>query len=100
MIFPGFDGGPEWGGPAYDPQTGLLYINANEVPWILTMIDAPKAPGKVESFATAGERLFAKNCMSCHGQNREGSGNNPTLIGIEKNIPPNKLWVCWKPAGE
>ncbi|MFD2866345.1 PQQ-binding-like beta-propeller repeat protein [Mucilaginibacter antarcticus] len=91
VIFPGFDGGPEWGGPAYDPQTGLLYINANEVPWILTMIDAPKAPGKVESFATAGERLFAKNCMSCHGQNREGSGNNPTLIGIEKKYTAEQI---------
>ncbi|MEO7119860.1 MAG: PQQ-binding-like beta-propeller repeat protein, partial [Ginsengibacter sp.] len=39
IIFPGFDGGAEWGGPAYDPSTGILYVNANEVPWVLTMID-------------------------------------------------------------
>ena len=39
VIFPGFDGGAEWGGPAYDPATGILYINASEMPWILTMVD-------------------------------------------------------------
>jgi quinoprotein glucose dehydrogenase len=91
VIFPGFDGGAEWGGPAYDPQSGLLYINANEMPWILTMIDAKKRPDKVETFAAAGERLFAKNCMSCHGQNREGAGNTPTLIGIEKKYTHNQI---------
>jgi quinoprotein glucose dehydrogenase len=91
VIFPGFDGGAEWGGPAYDPATGLLYINANEMPWILTMIDAPKPPDRVENFAKAGERLFAKNCMSCHGQNREGSGNYPTLVGIEKKYSGEQI---------
>ena len=30
-IYPGFDGGAEWGGPAYDPDTGLLYVNSNEM---------------------------------------------------------------------
>ena len=37
VIFPGFDGGAEWGGSAYDPQTHLLYVNANEMAWILEM---------------------------------------------------------------
>ena len=31
VIFPGFDGGAEWGGPAVDPATGIIYINANEM---------------------------------------------------------------------
>ena len=39
VIFPGFDGGAEWGGPAYDPTTGIMYINANECAWVLTMVD-------------------------------------------------------------
>ncbi|MDB5156144.1 MAG: PQQ-binding-like beta-propeller repeat protein [Mucilaginibacter sp.] len=91
VIFPGFDGGAEWGGPAYDPQTGLLYINANEMPWILTMVDAVKPPDKVETFAAAGERLFAKNCMACHGQDRKGSGNYPSLINIEKKYNKDQI---------
>ncbi|WP_449406797.1 c-type cytochrome [Mucilaginibacter humi] len=70
------------------------------MPWILTMIAAKKRPDKVETFAAAGERLFAKNCMSCHGQNREGAGNAPTLIGIEKSTPAAKLIrYCKRAAG-
>src|SRR6185436_12105914 len=33
-IYPGFDGGAEWGGPAWDPDSGLLYVNANEMAWV------------------------------------------------------------------
>jgi quinoprotein glucose dehydrogenase len=42
IVFPGFDGGAEWGGAAVDPD-GVLYINANEVAWIahLRKGDAP-----------------------------------------------------------
>lgn len=84
VIFPGFDGGAEWGGPAFDPETGILYVNANEMPWILTMIDAQKPSPREENFAGAGTRLFAKNCMICHGQDRKGAGNFPSLIDIDK----------------
>ena len=33
IIFPGFDGGAEWGGQAFDPETGLYYVNANDLAW-------------------------------------------------------------------
>jgi quinoprotein glucose dehydrogenase len=33
IVFPGFDGGAEWGGTAFDPATGILYVNANEMAW-------------------------------------------------------------------
>ena len=33
VVFPGFDGGAEWGGPAVDPTTGVIYINSNEMAW-------------------------------------------------------------------
>src|SRR5690242_15205787 len=29
LMFPGYDGGAEWGGSAFDPATHVLYINAN-----------------------------------------------------------------------
>ena len=44
VIFPGFDGGAEWGGSAFDPETRLLYVNANEMPWILEMRALPPRP--------------------------------------------------------
>jgi quinoprotein glucose dehydrogenase len=33
VIFPGFDGGAEWGGAAVDPRTGVLYVNSNDIAW-------------------------------------------------------------------
>lgn len=82
IIFPGFDGGAEWGGPAYDPATGLLYINANEMAWVMTMIDAQQEAVKSETFSDAGARLFTNNCMACHGRDRKGTGNFPSLIDV------------------
>jgi len=37
IVLPGFDGGGEWGGAAVDPETGVLYVNASDVPWIAAM---------------------------------------------------------------
>ena len=84
IIFPGFDGGGEWGGPAFDPETGILYINAGEMPWILTMIDVKNKKAVNETFLQAGERLYMRNCVTCHGPERKGGGNYPSLIGIYK----------------
>ena len=33
VVFPGYDGGAEWGGQAFDPETGLYYVNANDLAW-------------------------------------------------------------------
>ena len=33
VVFPGFDGGAEWGGSAYDPASGRLFVNANDLAW-------------------------------------------------------------------
>ncbi|MBC7510291.1 MAG: PQQ-binding-like beta-propeller repeat protein [Ferruginibacter sp.] len=84
VVFPGLDGGAEWGGPSFDPLTGILYINANEMAWIIQAVDVKKIPVKSENNEQAGARLYQVNCMSCHGPERKGSGNFPSLINIEK----------------
>jgi quinoprotein glucose dehydrogenase len=65
VIFPGFDGGAEWGGAAADPETGILYVNANDVAWTGSLAanteeDTPKA-------------LYMSQCAVCHGENMQGS---------------------------
>jgi quinoprotein glucose dehydrogenase len=85
VVFPGLDGGAEWGGPSFDPETGTLYINANEMAWVLQVVDVSNKQGTAETFEQAGKRLYQRNCMSCHGTEKQGSGNFPSLIGVEKN---------------
>jgi quinoprotein glucose dehydrogenase len=84
VVFPGLDGGGEWGGPSYDPETGILYVNANEMAWIIQAVDLTNKPVTAENFEQAGKRLYQNNCMTCHGPERKGSGNFPSLLGVEK----------------
>ena len=91
VILPGFDGGAEWGGPAYDPTTGIIYINANEMAWIMTIEATQKAPQSPENFAQAGERLYRANCLGCHGPERKGSGNYPSLINIQNKYKDQQI---------
>lgn len=79
IIFPGFDGGAVWGGPAFDPATGWLYINSNEMPWVMGMREVDLSVATAETYAKAGRRLYAQNCMACHGPDFKGSGNNPSI---------------------
>ncbi len=85
IIFPGFDGGGEWGGAAVDPN-GILYVNGNEMPWILTMVDATAAESE-------GQRIFMQNCAGCHGADREGSlaQNVPALVGIQDRMTRSEV---------
>lgn len=79
LLYPGFDGGAEWGGATFDPETGLLYINSNQVPWILKMIPTAAQGAAHESMITAGKRIYLNNCAVCHGAHREGGGQFPAL---------------------
>ncbi|MFI5309749.1 MAG: pyrroloquinoline quinone-dependent dehydrogenase [Gemmatimonadales bacterium] len=70
ITFPGVDGGAEWGGPAFDPGTGLLYVNANEMPWLNKLV--PRSD----------KSLYANQCASCHGDDLKGSPQAPSLVDI------------------
>ena len=74
IVFPGFDGGAEWGGAAFDPASGLLFVNSNEMPWIVKMI-----PNDDTS-------LYNSRCASCHREDRTGSSIAPSLVDISKRM--------------
>ena len=79
IIFPGVDGGGEWGGPAFDPATGLLYVNGNEMPWFHKLV------------ARNDRSLYGSNCASCHGDDLKGSPDVPTLVGIADRRPRDQI---------
>ena len=83
VAFPGFDGGGEWGGPAFDPVSGILYVNSNEMPWIIDMVEVNNKIAKNETYLDEGQRLYKSNCMGCHGPERNGSGNYSSIINIK-----------------
>jgi quinoprotein glucose dehydrogenase len=78
IFLPGLDGGGTWGGAAFDPQSGLLYVNANEMPWIL-QLGKRSAPSDIAS----AKQLYGSRCAACHGADRRGSPPDvPSLVGV------------------
>ena len=75
IIFPGYDGGAEWGGSAFDPDTGLLYVNANEMAWTGAL--APTPPG------STARQTYLRHCAACHRDNLRGDPPQmPSLVGV------------------
>jgi len=87
VFFPGLDGGAEWGGSSFDREAGILYINANEVPWIITNV---KKVGDPRAMAS-GSIVYQEYCMSCHGPELEGAGNYPELLDISNRYDANAI---------
>ena len=84
VVFPGFDGGAEWGGSAVDIRTGVIYINANEMAWTGGLTD--------KGSNSPGEEIYMSLCVSCHGERREGSPPAfPSLVGIEKRLNEKQI---------
>jgi quinoprotein glucose dehydrogenase len=77
IIFPGVDGGGEWGGPAFDPETGLLYVNSNEMGWILKIV-----PREDKS-------NFGAHCAQCHGERDTPAA--PSLNGVGTRLTREQI---------
>ncbi len=88
MVVPGLMGGAEWGGAAVDPD-GILYVNSNEVPWILSL----KPTSEGESRFTGGERIYRNFCGSCHGVDRLGNPASgfPSLVSVKDKFTADEL---------
>jgi quinoprotein glucose dehydrogenase len=86
IIFPGFDGGAEWGGAAFDPTTSHLFVNANEMAWILRMYERPSGA------ATSGKALYIKECSPCHRPDRSGSPPEfPSLLDVRDHYSDSQI---------
>ena len=84
VIFPGFDGGAEWGGSAVDPQTAILYVNANEMAWTgaLALDTAENNP----------KALYMSQCSVCHGEKMTGSPPAmPSLVSVGDRLSPQQI---------
>jgi quinoprotein glucose dehydrogenase len=76
VVFPGFDGGAEWGGAAVDPETGILYVNANDVAWTGALAENTGT-------GASGRGIYLRQCAVCHQDNLAGSPPaSPSLLGV------------------
>jgi glucose dehydrogenase len=84
VIFPGFDGGAEWGGSAVDTQTGVLYVNANEMAWTGGLAE--------NTGGNSPKSIYLSQCGVCHGEKMAGSPPAiPSLIGIGDRLSAGQI---------
>lgn len=85
VLFPGMDGGGEWGGASFDPESQTLYVNANQVPWLIEM--TPNA-----NFGQVGQSIYTNYCGNCHGIDRKGNPPSmPSLLNLKETYSPESL---------
>jgi len=89
VIFPGFDGAAEWGGPAVDVETGIIYINSNEMAWTGAL-----APNTGEN---SPRGIYMSQCSVCHGETLAGSPPAmPSLVSVGDRLTPQQIGATIK----
>ena len=84
VVMPGFDGGAEWGGSAFDPETGNIFINANDIAWTSSMRQS--APS-----GSVARRTYVNQCAACHGLDMAGSAGFPSLHDVGARRTPQQV---------
>jgi len=92
IVSPGMQGGGEWGGPCFDPKEGIMYVNANEITRVLTMGEVKKEQAvSGQTNLEAGKLLYGKFCTGCHGEDRKGTGDYPSLVNINNKYKEDQF---------
>ena len=89
IVYPGLDGGAEWGGAAVDPD-GIMYVNSNEMGWLISLNERKPAS---EQIVSPGQQVYAMNCSVCHGPERKGNAASgyPSLVDVNNRFERNHV---------
>ncbi|MBI3192507.1 MAG: PQQ-binding-like beta-propeller repeat protein, partial [Pedosphaera parvula] len=85
-VFYNVHGGAEWTGACVDPTRGRLYVSANQVPWLMSLIINDEPPEDPKAPITRGKEIFLQTCAQCHGPDRNGIGVAPPLRGLRHRL--------------
>lgn len=89
VVYPGLDGGAEWGGAAWDEEQQLLFVNANQAPWVVQMIESVDDEGFTAQLGTG----YLYTCAGCHGLDMKGDGTSvPSLLDLRERMGPLDLY--------
>jgi len=105
VLFPSTNGGANWGGASFDPDTHTLYVNSMEVGFLVQMIPRPEGaiiPYRTRGLGSPGSRFWDTQLNPCQKPPwgkltaidlNTGEFRWQSLLGVvdallEKGIPP------------
>jgi glucose dehydrogenase len=68
LLFPGADGGANWGGASFDPETRTLFVNSMDIGRLVRMEHRPKDPSipyRSRSLGTVDSRFWDPDMQPC-----------------------------------
>lgn len=85
FLLPGYDGAAEWGGAGIDLENGIIYINSNEMAWLLAV---KKVDSEKNEPATRGQISYVQNCAVCHQNDLKGNvaSGYPSLVNLKSRL--------------
>ena len=92
VVLPQFNGGAEWGGPAFDPESRLLYVNASNEAEYTSMVSS--TPRDEMTVSELGAMIYGTICSSCHGFENANNPNAPafaSLKGVKERLTQTQV---------
>ncbi len=84
VHIPGSNGGALFGYTAAEPASGQVYVIGQDNPGVLKLLP----PGQTAAGASPGQAVYRRECQACHGPDRAGTDNGPTLLTVPGRIDP------------
>ncbi|WAC15025.1 PQQ-binding-like beta-propeller repeat protein [Dyadobacter pollutisoli] len=97
IILPTAHGGSNWGGASLNPQTGVMFINSNDLPWFLKLTEIK---GLDIHNDLSGKELFGMYCSGCHGADKKGTNYGPNIARKIGRLSVEKLDLFIKKGAE
>ena len=87
VIVYGLHGGAQWPGAVFDPYNQNIYLQVNQIPWLLKLYLTSNElhPDNMQELFN----LYQTKCSSCHLKNR--SGNYTTIDEKSVNFVPSLI---------
>ncbi|MEP6915876.1 MAG: PQQ-binding-like beta-propeller repeat protein [Acidobacteriota bacterium] len=82
VHIPGSNGGALFGYTAAEPDSGNVYVIGQNNPGVLKLLK----PTQAAAGTLPGQAVYLRECQVCHGADRSGTQNGPTLLTVPGNV--------------
>jgi quinoprotein glucose dehydrogenase len=95
IHMPGNNGGSNFGSTSANPNDGTVYVISYDVPAIMRLLTPQEAAARGGRGGGApigpGIAVYQRDCQACHGAERAGTPNGPSLVGVGTRLAPEEI---------